>query len=101
MCGYDSFASSVVINQCSSPLKKFSSNMHYTNMTGNYLQHELDCNNNNNRSEQLCDQKVGESGNNKIGEPIYDDIKQNYEYIENVRVPERCSTIIEEFYGEV
>lgn len=101
MCGYDSFASSVVTNQCSSPLKKFSSNMHYTNMTGNYFQHEFDCNNNNDNRVSLHGQNIGEYGSNKVYEPIYDDIKQNYDYVENVKVPERFPTIIEEYYGEV
>lgn len=95
MCGYDPFASSVVTNHCSSPLEKFSSNMHFTNTAGNYFQHEFDCNNNNENAVQLCEQKIGNP------EPIYDDIKQNYEFAENVRVPGRCSTIIEEYYGEI
>lgn len=102
--GYDSFANNVVTNECSSPMKKFASNMHFTNtLTGNYVQHELDCNNNNgNIFDYIDDKKITVSGNHSIvREPIYDDIKVTYEEIENIRMPQRCSTIIEEFYGEV
>lgn len=112
MCGgYDLFASSVVTNQCSSPARKFSasstSNTFLTNMKGNYIQHEFDCNYINGNAMQLNDDNnnfINENGdlsNIKTNEPIYDDINQNYEVIENVRIPQRCSTIIEEIYGEV
>lgn len=70
-------------------------------MKGNYIQHEFDCSDINGNLVQYSDNKNGESGNTKANEPIYDDIKQTYDYIENVKATQRCSTIIEEFYGEV
>lgn len=101
MCGYDSFASSVVTNHCSSPSKKFSSNMYFTNMKGNYTPHEFDCSDINGNLMQYSDNRNGEYSNSKGNEPIYDDIKQTYDCVENIIIPQRCSTIIEEFYGEV
>lgn len=112
MCGgYDTFANSVVTNQSSSPTGKFSassnSNTFLTNMKGNYIQHEFDCNDINGNVVQInvdnnnFFNENGDLSNVKTNEPIYDDIKQNYEVIDNIRVPQRCSTIIEEIYGEV
>lgn len=101
MCGYDSFASSVVTNQSSSPSKKFSSNMHFTNSTGNYIKHEFDCSDINGNLVPFRDKQNGESGNNVASEPIYDDIQQTYDEFRIVKDRDRCSTIIEEFFGEV
>lgn len=100
MCGYESFASSVVTNQCSSPSQKFSSNMNFTNTTGNYIKHDVDSNDINGNLVQLCEIKNGESGNDTLNEPVYDDIKQIYDDFCSTKPRDRCSTIIEEFYGE-
>lgn len=104
MWGYESFSSRVVTNNCSSPAKKFQSNvhnMHLTNTKGNYLRHESDRNNNSGHLKREYEPKLGEYGNNIVKkEPIYDDIK-SYESVESIPVTEKFPTIIEEFYGEV